>query len=161
MTALDHTTVQWRRVSPKYIWSELISAFFWGLVALAGVIAILVIPEVPKWVVVFPGAGLLAILISIPFEWRRVRAIGYQLRQDDLVFRRGLFWSRMVAIPYGRLQLVDIQRGPLTRIFGLSSLKVVTAAAVTNVTIPGLGWQDAEKLRDDLVALAETRRAGL
>ena len=136
MTALAHTRVDWQRVSPKYIWSELLGAFFWALVAAAGIIVILVIPEVPKWVVVFPGVGLLIIAASIPFEWRRVRAIGYQLRQDDLVFRRGLFWSRMVAIPYGRLQLVDIQRGPVTRAFGLSSLKVVTAAAVTNVTIP-------------------------
>ncbi|PPF34249.1 PH domain-containing protein [Pseudoclavibacter sp. AY1H1] len=161
MTALDHTTVQWRRVSAKYIWSELLGAFFWALVALAGVIVLLVIPDVSNWIALAPGAILLLILISIPFEWRRVRAIGYQLRQDDLVFRRGLFWSRMVAIPYGRLQLVDIQRGPVTRIFGLSSLKVVTAAAITNVTIPGLDWRDAEKLRDDLVALAETRRAGL
>ena len=161
MTALDHTTVQWRRVSPKYIWSELISAFFWGLVALAGVIAILVIPEVPKWVVVFPGVGLLAILISIPFEWRRVRAIGYQLRTDDLVFKRGIMWQRIVAVPYGRMQLVDINRGPLDRALGLSELKFVTAAAATGVVIPGLPEADAETLRDELVALAESRRAGL
>jgi membrane protein YdbS with pleckstrin-like domain len=37
----------------------------------------------------------------------------------------------------------------------------VTAAAATGVTIPGLPEADAEELRDKLVALAETRRAGL
>jgi membrane protein YdbS with pleckstrin-like domain len=37
----------------------------------------------------------------------------------------------------------------------------VTAAAASNVTIPGLPEQDAEQLRDRLVELAESRRAGL
>jgi membrane protein YdbS with pleckstrin-like domain len=37
----------------------------------------------------------------------------------------------------------------------------VTAAASSSVAIPGLPVADAEELRDQLVALAETRRAGL
>ena len=36
------------------------------------------------------------------------------------------------------MQLVDINRGPLARAVGLSELKLVTAAAASNVTIPGL-----------------------
>lgn len=59
------------------------------------------------------------------------------------------------------MQLVDITRGPVARAFGLSELKFVTAAASTNVTIPGLVAADAEELRDHLVSLAESRRAGL
>ena len=68
---------------------------------------------------------------------------------------------RMVAVPYGRMQLVDINRGPLSRALGLSELKFVTAAASTGITIPGLLADDAEELRDHLVAVAESRRAGL
>jgi membrane protein YdbS with pleckstrin-like domain len=34
---------------------------------------------------------------------RQARSIGYQLREDDLVFRRGILWQRMVAVPYGRM----------------------------------------------------------
>ena len=59
------------------------------------------------------------------------------------------------------MQLVDINRGPLDRAVGLSELKFVTAAAATGVVIPGLVASDAEELRDRLVQLAETRRAGL
>ena len=90
-----------------------------------------------------------------------MRSIGYRLRDDDLLFRRGLMFQRFVAVPYGRMQLVDINRGPLARAVGLSELKLVTAAAASNVTIPGLPEADAEALRDRLVELAETRRAGL
>jgi uncharacterized protein len=56
---------------------------------------------------------------------------------------------------------VDINRGPVDRFLGLSELRFVTAAASTGVTIPGLDAAEADALRDRLVALAESRRAGL
>jgi membrane protein YdbS with pleckstrin-like domain len=59
------------------------------------------------------------------------------------------------------MQLVDINRGPIARALGLSELKFVTAAAAAGVTLPGLPEADADALRDELVALAESRRAGL
>jgi membrane protein YdbS with pleckstrin-like domain len=100
-------------------------------------------------------------LIGIALEPRRVRSIGYRLREDDLVFRRGIMFQRQVAVPYGRMQLVDITRGPVARALGLADHKFVTAAAATAVTVPGLPMEEADRLRDELVALAETRRAGL
>ena len=47
------------------------------------------------------------------------------------------------------------------RALGLSELKFVTAAASSAVVIPGLPEAEAEELRDSLVELAESRRAGL
>jgi hypothetical protein len=111
------------------------------------------------WIIV----AVLAVIfiVTTAFTPRRVRSIGYQLRDDDLLFRRGIMFQRFVSIPYGRMQLVDINRGPLARAVGLSELKFVTAAAASGVVIPGLPEADAEELRDTLVALAESRRAGL
>jgi membrane protein YdbS with pleckstrin-like domain len=103
-------------------------------------------------------AVTLGTLIILP---RQARALGYMLREDDVVFRRGILWQRMVAVPYGRMQLIDITHGPLDRGFGIAQLKLVTAAASTGVVIPGLTQQAAEHLRDTLVDVAETRRTGL
>ena len=109
-----------------------------------------------------PGAIMTVILgWTLAILPRQARAIGYQLREDDLVFRRGILWQRLVAVPYGRMQLVDITHGPLDRGFGIAQLKFVTAAASTGVTIPGLEQATAETLRDHLVAVAESRRTGL
>ena len=83
------------------------------------------------------------------------------MRDDDLLFRRGIMFQRFVAVPYGRMQLIDIDRGPVGRMLHLADLKFVTAAASTGVTVPGLPEDEAAELRDRLVALAETRRAGL
>lgn len=160
MTRLEITDTEWRRVSPKYIIVDLVGTLIGAIVTL---VATSIAPWVSGlvWLWAIPGSLAIIFLITLILTPRRVRSIGYQLREDDLLFRRGLMFQRFVAVPYGRMQLVDINRGPLDRACGLSELKFVTAAASTGVTIPGLPEAEAEELRDRLVALAETRRAGL
>ncbi|MET0590434.1 MAG: PH domain-containing protein [Naasia sp.] len=158
-TPLDIPDVQWRRVSDKQIGVEMIGAAITAVVTIAAAIVFLVLGWwIPAIVI---GVMALSTVITAAFIPRRVRAYGYALRDDDLLFRRGLLFQRFVAVPYGRMQLVDINRGPVARGFGLSELKLVTAAATTAITIPGLTEDDAISLRDHLVDVAETRRVGL
>lgn len=156
---IELSTVEWRRVSPKLIGVSLVGTLFWALVMAAIGFFLVSLDLWFGWAIVAVAVvlnGTVAVLTP-----RRVRAIGYQLREDDLVFRRGIMWQRLVSVPYGRMQLVDITRGPVARALGLAELKLVTAAAITNVSIPGLPAPDADELRDRLVELAESRRAGL
>lgn len=154
---------EWRRVSPSYVWVDLVG----NVIPLVIVVAVAVgaslladgdVPPALPWIL---GAVALLLVVNAAFGVRRVRAIGYQLREDDLLFRRGIMFERIVAVPYGRMQLVDTHRGPVLRALGLTNLKFVTAAAGTNVQLPGLRDEDALALRDHLVALAESRRSGL
>lgn len=158
-THLDPPNASWQRVSSRLIVAELISAVvFWLLAIAVGVVFVVLGEPWAPWAI---GAAAGCLILNIAFTSRRVRAYGYQLRSDDLVFRRGIMFQRVVAVPYGRMQLVDINRGPITRALGLSELKFVTAAAASAVVIPGLPATVAEQLRDRLVELAESRRAGL
>ena len=150
---------EWRRVSPKLIVVELVGgAIFLGVILAAGVLTFL---ANLWWVVAALSVIAIIAIVNLSLTGRRVKAIGYRLREDDLLFRRGIMWQRFVAVPYGRMQLVDINRGPIARSLGLSELKFVTAAAAAGVTIPGLPEAEAEQLRDHLVSVAESRRAGL
>ncbi|GAA3887206.1 hypothetical protein GCM10022381_31540 [Leifsonia kafniensis] len=151
---------EWKRVAPRYVVVELVSTLMFGVVACA-VAAFLWLVVGMQWAAFVGGAILLITLVSLIVLPRRVRSIGYQLREDDLLFRRGIMFQRFVSVPYGRMQLVDITRGPVARWLGLADLKFVTAAASSGVAIPGLAEADAEALRDRLVELAESRRAGL
>ncbi len=159
MTRLDLTGV-WERVSPKYVIVDFVGTLIGALVAIAATSIPAILTGNPFFWALPCSLAIIFILV-LAFTPRRVRSIGYQLRDDDLLFRRGIMFQRFVAVPYGRMQLVDINRGPLDRALGLSELKFVTAAAATGVTIPGLPEAVAEELRDRLVALAESRRAGL
>ena len=150
----------WLRVSPKYVVVEVVGSLI-GMVVFVGA-ALILYAITGQWWALWAAIVLGVIsLVGIAFEPRRVRSIAYRLREDDLLFRRGIMFQRQVAVPYGRMQLVDITRGPVARALGLADLKFVTAAASTAVTVPGIPVEEADRLRDELVALAETRRAGL
>jgi uncharacterized protein len=150
----------WHQISRAYVRVQLITngALLVLVVAIMLALALLL----RQWWAFIPGGLLsLGLLWTIAITPRQARSIGYQLRRDDLVFRRGILWQRSVAVPYGRMQLVDITHGPLDRGFGIAQLKLVTAAAATGVVIPGLTQRAAEQLRDTLIDVAETRRTGL
>lgn len=92
---------------------------------------------------------------------RQVRALGYAEAADDLVLRRGILFKRLTVVPYGRMQFVDVHQGPVARKLGIASLKLHTAAATTDASLPGLPYDDAARLRDRLTARGEARMAGL
>jgi membrane protein YdbS with pleckstrin-like domain len=156
---LERPETEWQRVAPVYVAVDMISTTVFGAI-------VTTLAFIPFWLgwswgwVLGAGLGVVFV-ITLAVTPRRVRSIGYLLREDDLLFRRGIMFQRFVAVPYGRMQLVDISRGPIARAFGLAELKFVTAAAASSIVIPGLPLARAEELRDHLVAVAETRRAGL
>lgn len=154
----------WHRISSRYVWSDLIFNLLWVVVIVAVVAAIVLFSgdeEASNGALIIGGILVAFSIVSAFFSFRRMRSIGYQLREDDFLFRRGFMFERIVAVPYGRLQLVDMNRGPIARMLGLATLKFVTASAATGVNLPGLEVAEAEALRDKLVELAETRRSGL
>jgi uncharacterized protein len=103
------------------------------------------------------AAGIVAAVVVT----RRVRAWGYAEREDDLFVRRGLLFSRLSVIPYGRMQFIDVTAGPVERLFGLATVRMHTAAAASDARIPGLAADEAARVRDRLAELGEAQAAGL
>ena len=91
----------------------------------------------------------------------RVRSMGWMLRENDFTYRVGIVFRRVVVVPYGRLQYVDLKSGPLMRGFGLCQVSFKTAAAEGSPGIPGLTQADGERLRDELAARGEQKLAGI
>ncbi len=150
----------WHQISPRYVVSQIVqNVLFVAFILIVAAVLAIVLHQTWAWIPA--GVVVLITLITLVILPRQAKAIGYMLRDDDIVFRKGILWQRMIAVPYGRMQLVDITQGPLDRAFGVTQLKMVTAAATTGVQIPGLTQGAAEALRDTLIEVAETRRTGL
>jgi membrane protein YdbS with pleckstrin-like domain len=157
-------TGEWQRVSMRYAIVDAIGGLIgWGIIGIGVTVPIWLANDgdMPDWGwVPLVVAGVLA-LVGVVWSFLRTRTIGYLQRRDDLLVRRGMLFRRFVAVPYGRMQIVDITQGPIERMFGLKTLRFVTAAASSAITIPGMPGSTAEELRDRLVAVSESRRAGL
>lgn len=152
--------VQWRRVSPKLLWVELLS-LLGGLAMVAAVCALawLIFDFWPILLLAaFSAVVTLGRAVWLP---RTIRAWGYAERADDLLVRHGRLIRRLSIVPYGRMQFVDVTAGPLERAFGLATVQLHTAAAASDARVPGLTPQEAARLRDRLAALGEARAEGL
>ncbi len=152
----------WVRVSPKLVTARRIVLALSTLPELAIIALLLWLPAVPTFV---PIAVAVVSVITFVWGWwligRRVRSYAYCERADDLLVSSGILFRRLVIVPYGRMQLVDVKAGPIDRALGVTTVQLHTAAATTDASIPGLEPNVAAELRDRLARRGESRSAGL
>ena len=150
----------WERVSPKLARMRRTLLLVAGIPAAVGA----VIGCASASPVAGYGVAAAAVVVLI-LGWvaigRNLRSWGYVERSDDLVVTHGAMFKRLTVVPYGRMQLVDVEAGPIERSFGLVSVKLHTAAATTDAKVCGLVPAVASALRDRLTQLGEAHASGL
>ena len=103
---------------------------------------------VPTGLIIGPVALIaLAVILRVPM--RRHAARGYALSDDRLRVVRGLWFRSDTVVPFGRVQHIDVNQGPLERFFSIATLTVHTAGTHNaSVNLPGLGEDDARNMRE-------------
>ena len=104
------------------------------------------------WPFVFSGAAFVVsagATVAVPrLRWRYWR---YALRTEELYLERGVFNRVRTVVPLRRVQHVDVSQDLFEREFDLGKLVVHTAGGRSStVAVPGLRYQTAERLRDDV-----------
>lgn len=162
----DPDDAGWTAISPRLATARLLVGSLTVLMVLAvveGALAIVVATtSMPAWWLGVPVA--IALLVVAWLAWwapRNRRSWGYREQEEELVVRSGVAFRRVVSVPYGRMQFVDLQAGPLARRFGFTSLSLHTASTRTASTVPGVPHEEALRLRMRLTELGESRGAGL
>lgn len=160
-----------QQLNPKAVWLFFISfmlrpfiflifLFFWLAVSFGGITS-------SEGEVSLGFLKLLWIIIPalIVFFWIWAKLTyhfyRYELREDGFRKEYGVIRKKYVTIPYDRIQNVDIHRGIIARILGLSDLNIQTAGASqigAEGRLPGLSYEVAEQVRDDLVKCARQSR---
>ena len=120
----------------------------------------------PNWFLIIPG------FLIICFIWAKLKYYFYRYELTEAGFRKelGIISKKYVTIPDDRIQNVDIYRGLLSRILGLSDLNIQTAGMSTPFSmggagggsegrLPALSRQDAELLRDELIQRARSAKS--
>jgi len=102
------------------------------------------------------AVALVISLIGVSIVGLRWRSWTWSAWDDALELQHGVLTRHASVVPYHRIQQIDVHRGPLQRLLGVSRLVLRTAAATTDATIPGLGEVEADHLRYELL-----KRAGV
>jgi uncharacterized protein len=137
----------------RTLWSTGAGLLGGGLGAVPGVIAVAA-NEGGVAVALLVAGTVLGGVAGVAFGRAAWRRRTWLLSSTALELRRGVVVQRAAWIPYHRIQQIDLERGPIERILGLSQLVVRTAAATTDGTIYGLAPDDAQRIRGRLLELA-------
>lgn len=97
----------------------------------------------------------------------------YELKPEGFYKESGVITKKYVTIPYERIQNVDINRGILARVLGLSDLQIQTAGMSASFgrygaygvgaegRLPGVSEAEAREIRDELIKRAKGAQQGL
>ena len=152
----------WQPVSPALARMRHTVLAVGTVVASLVVVVGLLLLGAPVWL---PVLLLVVLLALAAWGWvvvtRNARWWGYAERDEDLYIKHGAVFRALVVVPYGRMQYVDVQAGPLEQSFKIASVHLHTASPGTSARIPGLPAAEAARLRDRLTSLGEAQAAGL
>lgn len=123
------------------------------------------------WVLLF-----IPLFMVFCFIWAKLsyKYYKYELTENGFKKESGVIYKKYVTIPYDRIQNIDINRGIISRMLGLSDLQIQTAgfsAVMGNNMARGIGAEGrlpalskdtAEQLREELlIKIKQSKNQGL
>lgn len=143
--------VEWQAIDRRYVRKLQIQALISAAIMAAAVLAFLFLqlrvgshfPVGILWlaVLVFLVIGLAWPPISVPRK-------GYAIRDKDVIYKSGVVWRTVTAVPFNRVQHVETGSTPLDRRFKLATLQLYTAGSSGgDLKVHGLPADVAERLR--------------
>lgn len=152
----------WQEISPRLATvRRILILTLAACFAIAAAVAWIVLPDWWWIAAIVLGLSIAGAVWGWIWAGRNRRSWGYAENADDLLVTCGVMFKRLVAIPYGRMQFVDVQAGPLYRAFGIATVTLHTASPETAADIPGLPAAEAIRLRNRLTELGGSHGAGL
>jgi uncharacterized protein len=110
-----------------------------------------------RWL--FPAAVLLYAVVAIGIRpWVRFRVHRWEVTGEAVYTLTGWLTRTWTLVPISRIQTVDVTRGVLQQLFGLSTVAVMTASSQGTVQVWHLEADVAQRVADDLAHRAEQVR---
>jgi membrane protein YdbS with pleckstrin-like domain len=122
------------------------------LLILTCTIVPVIIASESDWIITGLTLTGMLILIVIFVAWVRLyyASMWYELKEDEMSWKRGVWFRRTGIVPYNRITNLDVIQGPVMRRLGISTLSIQTAGysgqAVPEIRIEGI--EHADDLRE-------------
>jgi membrane protein YdbS with pleckstrin-like domain len=110
-----------------------------------------------RWLV--PAAVVVYAIVAIGIRpWVRFRVHRWEVTDEAVYTLTGWLTRTWTLVPISRIQTVDVTRGVLQQLFGLSTVAVLTASSQGTVQVWHLEADVAQRVADDLAHRAEQVR---
>jgi uncharacterized protein len=148
VSALRNTDDNLTPLNPHHITVSRISTAIVMIFPIIGAIAGEVANFLPRGACIIPVLLIAAYFVFI-VPVRKYKNWGYHFGPDRLRVVSGYLFHSDTVVPFGRVQHIDVDQGPLQRPYGLATLTLHTAGNHNStVALPGLAHEDALKMRE-------------
>ncbi len=142
-------------LDPAYVSAMRVSALLFWFPALIGALIADAALEASElgipFGIVSAAVLVLALVFVIRVPMRRYHSRGYHMSGDRLRVVRGILWHYDTIVPFGRVQHIDVNQGPVERFFDIATLTLHTAGTHNaSVHLPGLKHQAATRMRETI-----------
>ncbi len=156
LPAMD--AVSWRPLAARHRRELVLGHVLFLGTALLGIVAGEALGFILLPLSLLPGALIYAavhLVLATVWATLALKRKAYALRQRDILYRSGVVWRRITALPFNRIQHVETTSGVLERLLGLASIVIYTAGGTGgDLKIHGLEAADAERLREYILGRA-------
>ena len=145
--------VEFHRLAPAWLTVSYIgTALFFSILLIPVLVLVLTRAWEHPVLYILPVVWLLWLLLSVWLTRKEFRIRGYSLREKDIIYRKGVLFRSITAVPFNRVQHVEIKQDPISRFFGLHKLEVYTAGGESSdLSIPGLAGDIAQQLKTFII----------
>ncbi len=141
--------LDWLKLHPQYARRIRVQTLIGVAIVGVAITVLNLVPNLPltPFLILY---SLLAIVATALLVWPglSIPRQGYVLRDKDILFRKGVIWRSVTAVPFNRIQHVESSSTPLDRKYDLATLQLFTAGGSSgDLKIDGLDKDVAENLR--------------
>jgi membrane protein YdbS with pleckstrin-like domain len=144
------------------IWFRGGIVFVLGFVLLFSYVPVALFSGMPAvFSVIIIGGTLLLFVLLWYWVGLYYESMWYELREDEISWKRGVWFRTTGIVPYNRITNLDVRQGPFMRYLGISTLAIQTAGysgqAVPEIRIEAI--EHAEELRELLRSMIRSSPA--
>ncbi|MBU3013028.1 PH domain-containing protein [Polaribacter vadi] len=148
----DITKIEFKKIDKSYFKVILINFFLVIGLFLAGLIVLhqFVFPDyLNEYILYLYLLFTFLFLLIFIFEKMSFSKRKYALREKDISYKEGLIVKKLTTVPFSRIQHVETDEKPFSRLFGLSSLSVYTAGdSSDDLVIKGIKKETALQIKE-------------
>ncbi len=102
-----------------------------------------------------------ALIFIVYWIWDYYNSMIYKLTENEIIWKRGIWFRKTGIVPYNRITNIDIVQGPISRMLGIATINIQTAGYSGQQAKPEIrieGIERFEELKDLIIGFVKGKK---
>lgn len=105
--------------------------------------------EINNYFYLFYIVYIFILILTVSLKTIGFKKRKFAVREKDISYKSGIFFKKLTTVPFSRIQHIEVDEGPLSRVYKLASLSVFTAGdSSDDLVIKGIKKETAIQIKE-------------